>query len=83
MEPEPGAEHVHVLANASGSGKRALRSEIAGKEVDVAKEELAATRRDVTARVRRAFYDLLRNGDELRIHHEQVASPVRRWRQRA
>ena len=55
-----------------GPGKRGLRSEIVGKEVDVAKAELEAVRRDVSARVSRAFYDLLRNNDELRIHDQQV-----------
>jgi outer membrane protein, heavy metal efflux system len=55
-----------------GPGKRGLRSEIAGKEVDVARAELEAARRDISVRVSRAFYDLLRNNDELRIHDEQV-----------
>ena len=55
-----------------GPGKRGLRSEIAGKEVDVARAELEAVQRDVSARVSRAFYDLLRNNDELRIHDQQV-----------
>jgi outer membrane protein TolC len=55
-----------------GPGKRGLRSEIAGKEVDVARAELEAVQRDVSARVSRAFYDLLRNNDELRIHDRQV-----------
>jgi cobalt-zinc-cadmium efflux system outer membrane protein len=55
-----------------GPGKRGLRSEIAGKEAEVAKAELEAVRRDVSTRVSRAFYDLLRNNDELRIHDQQV-----------
>ncbi len=55
-----------------GPGKRAARSEVAGKEVDVAKEQLEGTRREVQVRVRKAFYDLLRNADELRIHDEQL-----------
>src|ERR1022692_111925 len=55
-----------------GPGKRGLRSEIAGKEVEVAKAELEAVRREVAARVSRTFYDLLRNNDELRIHDQQV-----------
>lgn len=56
-----------------GPGKRGLRTEIAGKEVDGAGAELEAVQRDVSVRVSRAFYDLLRNNDELRIHDEQVA----------
>ncbi len=55
-----------------GPGKRAARSEVAGKEVDVAQEQLEGTRREVQVRVRKAFYDLLRNADELRIHDEQT-----------
>src|SRR5271157_4540498 len=55
-----------------GPGKRGLRSEIAGKEVDVARAELVAVRRDISVRVSRSFYDLLRNNDQLRIHDEQV-----------
>src|ERR1039457_4797261 len=42
-----------------GPGKRGLRSEIAGKEVDVTRAEFEAVQRDVSARVSRAFYDLL------------------------
>ena len=56
-----------------GPGKRALRSEIAGKEIEAAKVELEAVRRDVSVRVSRTFYDLLRNRDEMRIHDEQFA----------
>ena len=55
-----------------GAGKRAARSEVAGKEVDVAKEQLEGARREVQVRVRKAFYDLMRNADELRIHDEQM-----------
>ena len=55
-----------------GPGKRGLRSDIAGKEVDVARAELEAVRRDISVRVSRAFYYLLRNNDELCIHDEQV-----------
>src|SRR5271157_3147700 len=55
-----------------GPGKRGLRSEIAGKEVEVARAELEAVRRDISVRVSRSFYDLLRNNDQLRIHDEQV-----------
>ncbi len=62
-----------VSQNFAGPGKRALRSEIAGKDIELAKSQLEAVRRDVRARVRRSFYDLLRNRDELRIHDEQVS----------
>jgi outer membrane protein TolC len=56
-----------------GPGKRALRSQIAGQDADVAKAEIEAKKRDVIANVRLAFYALLRNYDELRLHDEQVA----------
>jgi outer membrane protein TolC len=56
-----------------GPGKRALRSQIAGDAVTVAKSDLEAKKREISAEVRKAFYDLLRNNDELRVHDEQVA----------
>ena len=56
-----------------GPGKRALRSDIAGKEAQLAKTQLEIVRREVSVRVRKAFYDALRNADDLRIHHDQVA----------
>ena len=55
-----------------GAGKRAARSDVAGKEVNVAKEQLEGLRREVQVKVRKAFYDLMRNADELRIHDEQM-----------
>jgi outer membrane protein TolC len=55
-----------------GPGKRAVRSQIAGPEVEIAKQQLEAVRREVRLRVRKAFYDLLRNYDELRIHEQQA-----------
>jgi outer membrane protein TolC len=67
------AQNMFMYSQAlPGPGKRGLRTEIAGKEVEVAEAELEALRRDVSARVSRAFYDLLRNNDELRLHDEQV-----------
>jgi cobalt-zinc-cadmium efflux system outer membrane protein len=55
------------------AGKRELRYEAANQAVEVARAELEAKKLDVTARVRAAFYDLLRNQDELRLHDEQIA----------
>ena len=55
-----------------GPGKRALRSQVATDAVGVAKAELEAKRREIAAAVRKAFYDLLRTADELRVHDEQV-----------
>jgi outer membrane protein TolC len=68
------AQNMFMYSQAlPGHGKRGLRTDIAGREVEVAEAELEAVRRDANARVSRAFYDLLRNNDELRIHDEQVA----------
>lgn len=55
------------------AGKRELRFIAANQAVDVAEAELEAKRLDVKARVRAAYYDLLRNQDELRLHDEQTA----------
>jgi len=56
-----------------GPGKRGLRSQIASDAVAVAKAELDTKRREISAGVRKDFYDLLRNADELKIHDEQVS----------
>jgi cobalt-zinc-cadmium efflux system outer membrane protein len=55
------------------AGKRELRFVAANQAVDVAGAELEAKKLDVKARVRAAYYDLLRNQDELRLHDEQIA----------
>ena len=62
-----------VTQNFPGRGKRALRSRIAQQDVSIAKFMLEAKKREVAARVRTAFYGLLRNSEELRLHEEQVA----------
>jgi cobalt-zinc-cadmium efflux system outer membrane protein len=54
-------------------GKRELRYEAATQGIEVAEAELAAKELDIAGRVRVAFYDLLRNNDELRLHDEQIA----------
>src|SRR5450755_4284126 len=56
-----------------GPGKRALRTQLASEGVEQVKAELEAKKRDVTAQVRKTFYDLLRNQDELLLHDEQAA----------
>jgi len=58
--------------NFPGPRKRALRSHMATDAISVAKAELEARQREISAAVREAFYDLLRTGDELRVHDEQV-----------
>jgi cobalt-zinc-cadmium efflux system outer membrane protein len=56
-----------------GAGKRALRTSIAGSDVDVAKAELDEVRLEVRVRVHKAFDDLLLAQDEMQIHHQHVA----------
>ena len=55
-----------------GFGKRSLRTSVAEADVREAKAALEATRLDVRIRVRKAFYDLLRAEDGLRIHDQHV-----------
>ncbi|MGH9579807.1 MAG: TolC family protein, partial [Terriglobales bacterium] len=56
-----------------GAGKRGLRSEIAGEEIEVARAGLEVVRHEVRVQVRRAYYRLLRHYDQLRVHDEHVA----------
>jgi outer membrane protein TolC len=56
----------------SGWGKRGLRASVAGSDVAEAKAALDVTRLDVKIRVRKAFYDLLRAEDGLRIHDQHL-----------
>lgn len=55
-----------------GRGKRDLRTDVARANVDQAKAELAMTRLRVRIEARKAFFDLLRAQDELRIHEQHV-----------
>jgi outer membrane protein, heavy metal efflux system len=55
-----------------GFGKRGLRTEIARGDVAEAKAALDNVKLDIQVRVRKAFYDLLRAQDELRIHDDHV-----------
>jgi outer membrane protein, heavy metal efflux system len=57
----------------SGAGKRALRTSVAGSDVDVAKAQLDEARLDVRVRVHKAFDDLLLAQNEMEIHHQHVA----------
>lgn len=68
------AQNMFAVTQAfPGPGKRALRSRMAQQDVGIAKTMLEAKKREVAARVRTAFYGLLRNSEELRLHEEQVA----------
>src|SRR5581483_1263658 len=66
-------QHMFMFSQTlPGGGKRQLRSQLAEDEVEIGNAQLEAKKRDVLAEVRRAFYDILRNQDELRFHDEQV-----------
>lgn len=56
-----------------GPGKRGLADKAARQEVAISRSELEALRRDILLQVRKAYYDLLRNRDELLLHDRQVA----------
>jgi cobalt-zinc-cadmium efflux system outer membrane protein len=67
-------QHMFMFSQTiPGSGKRELRYEAASQGVDVAEAELDSRKLDIASRVRAAFYDLLRNNDELRLHDQQIA----------
>ena len=69
-----GAQNMFMVSQTfPGFGKRGLRSDIARSEVAEAKAMLTNMRLDVRVQVRKAFYDLLRTQDELRIHDGHVA----------
>jgi len=68
------AQNMFMVSQAlPGFGKRGLRMDIARSDVAEAKAALENTRLDVRVRARKAFYDLLRAEDELRIHDGHVA----------
>jgi outer membrane protein TolC len=68
------AQNMFMLSQTfPGFGKRSLRTSVAEADVEQAKAAVEATRLDVRIRVRKAFYDLLRAEDGLRIHDEHVA----------
>jgi len=56
-----------------GAGKRALRTSVAGSDVNVAKAQLDEVRLEVRVRVHKAFDDLLLAQNEMQIHHQHVA----------
>jgi outer membrane protein TolC len=67
------AQNMFMLSQTlPGFGKRSLRTSVAEAAVGEAKAALEATRLDIRIRVRKAFYDLLRAEDGLRIHDEHV-----------
>ena len=67
------SQHMFMYSQSlPGGGKRQLRAQVADGDVDIAKAEVEARKRDVLAQVRRAFYELLQNQEGLRFHDEQA-----------
>jgi outer membrane protein, heavy metal efflux system len=57
----------------SGGGKRELRTSVAQSDVDEAKANLEQVRLEVRISARKAFYELLRAEDEMRVHDRHVS----------
>ncbi|ALA58055.1 TolC family protein [Nitrospira moscoviensis] len=53
-------------------GKLALKEEIATRSAEMTEQALRARERDLTARVKQAYYDLFFAHKAIQIHHEQV-----------
>ncbi|MGA2673793.1 MAG: TolC family protein [Terracidiphilus sp.] len=53
--------------------KRDLRAKVAGDDVEVAASELESLRQEVSAEVRKACADLMRNADEIKLHDRQAS----------
>jgi len=67
-------QHMFMYSQSlPGGGKRQLRAQVVEGDVEIAKAEVEAKKRDVLTQVRRAFYELLQNQEGLRFHDEQVA----------
>jgi outer membrane protein TolC len=67
------AQNMLMLGQSfAGHGKRNLRAEIARSDVEQAKDELDAARLRVQVEARKAFFDMLRAQDEIRIHDQHV-----------
>lgn len=67
-------QHMFMYSQSlPGGGKRHLRTQVADADIDIAKAEVEAKKRDVLVQVRRAFYALLQNQEGLRFHDEQAA----------
>lgn len=53
-------------------GKLALKEEIASRSAEMIEQALRAKERDLTARVKQAYYDLFFAHQAIQIHHEQI-----------
>ena len=67
------AQHMLMLQQTlPGRGIRGARSDVANSQVEAAKAQIEVVQRDISLRVRKAFYDLLRNHDDMRLHDQQA-----------
>ena len=67
------AQNMFMLGQSfPGRGKRDLRTNIAQSDAYLAKDDLESARLRVRVEVRKAFFDMLRAQDDLRIHDEHV-----------
>jgi cobalt-zinc-cadmium efflux system outer membrane protein len=55
-----------------GPGKRAARTEVANQQTAESEAQIEVVKREIGVRVRMGYYDLLRSGDEHRIHDQQM-----------
>lgn len=53
--------------------KRDQRAKVAGDDADVAASDLESLRQEVSVEVRKACADLMRNGDEMKLHDRQAS----------
>jgi cobalt-zinc-cadmium efflux system outer membrane protein len=55
-----------------GPGKRAARTEVANQQSAESEAQIAVVKRELSVRLRKTYYDLLRSADEHRIHDQQM-----------
>ena len=68
------SQHMFMLSRQlPATGVRPLQRQVAAEDVEIRRNALEARKRDVLARVRAAYYALVRNRHELTLHDEQVA----------
>jgi len=66
-------QHMFMLSQRFESQrKRELRFLIASDDAEIRAAAIAARKREISGMVQRAFYQLLRSNDQLRLHHEQI-----------
>src|SRR5262245_15042815 len=66
------AQHMFMLTqNLPASGKRELKYLIASDDAEIQARLIEAKKREVIGKAQRAFYQLLRTYDQVRLHHDQ------------